>query len=141
MGMNSLRAGRLTWYIAGMINRQLVEPASESGVPPAYVAWHRGFHWNVPDNFNMADVCCGRWARSPFARRVAVTEYAVVFVADQTVRNRVVILQVAVTMEDPDNFATVFQKANGGRGNDRVGGRSGCVARLPAGWTGCAARG
>ncbi|NBS96681.1 MAG: AMP-binding protein [Betaproteobacteria bacterium] len=43
---------------------------------PAYVAWHRGFHWDVPDNFNMAEVCCGRWARSPFARRVVVTEYA-----------------------------------------------------------------
>jgi acetyl-CoA synthetase len=45
-------------------------------MPPAYVAWHRGFHWDVPDNFNMAEVCCGRWARSSFARRVAVTDYA-----------------------------------------------------------------
>jgi len=31
----------------------------------AYETVHRQFAWQVPDKFNMADVCCGRWARSP----------------------------------------------------------------------------
>ena len=67
-----------------MINRQrriLAQssracPGKADCVPPAgYDALHRGFHWQVPTTFNMADVCCGRWARSPFARRAAITEY------------------------------------------------------------------
>ncbi|ALK92730.1 acyl-CoA synthetase [Limnohabitans sp. 103DPR2] len=31
----------------------------------AYETVHRQFAWQVPDKFNMAEVCCGRWARSP----------------------------------------------------------------------------
>lgn len=31
----------------------------------AYERVHRQFAWQVPDKFNMAEVCCGRWARSP----------------------------------------------------------------------------
>jgi acetyl-CoA synthetase len=67
-----------------MINRQRrilaqssrARPGKADCVPPAgYDALHRGFHWQVPTTFNMADVCCGRWARSPFARRAAITEY------------------------------------------------------------------
>jgi len=70
-----------------MINRQRPKPLRESGVraapkagyllPPAYVAWHHGFRWEVPAHFNMAEVCCGRWARSRAASRVVVTEYDV----------------------------------------------------------------
>ena len=30
----------------------------------AYETVHRQFAWQVPDQFNMADVCCRRWARS-----------------------------------------------------------------------------
>ncbi len=29
----------------------------------AYEQLHRSFHWKVPVRFNIADVCCGRWAR------------------------------------------------------------------------------
>jgi acetyl-CoA synthetase len=28
-----------------------------------YDLLHRGFHWKVPKRFNIADVCCTRWAR------------------------------------------------------------------------------
>jgi len=28
----------------------------------AYERLHHGFHWKVPKLFNIADVCCGRWA-------------------------------------------------------------------------------
>ena len=31
----------------------------------AYEAVHAQFAWQVPESFNMAEVCCGRWARSP----------------------------------------------------------------------------
>jgi len=67
-----------------MINRQRPKPLPESGarapvasylLPSTYVAWHYGFHWEVPAHFNMAEVCCGRWARSHAANCVAVTEY------------------------------------------------------------------
>ena len=29
----------------------------------AYPALHAGLHWRVPRHFNIADVCCSRWAR------------------------------------------------------------------------------
>ena len=29
-----------------------------------YAALHAGFRWQVPTHFNLAEVCCGRWARS-----------------------------------------------------------------------------
>jgi acetyl-CoA synthetase len=28
-----------------------------------YAALHAGFHWHVPEHFNIAEVCCARWAR------------------------------------------------------------------------------
>jgi acetyl-CoA synthetase len=39
----------------------------------AYAALHAGLHWQVPRRFNIADVCCRRWARQPAtAARAAV---------------------------------------------------------------------
>jgi acetyl-CoA synthetase len=39
----------------------------------AYDRLHTQFRWQVPAQFNMAEVCCARWARSPDAsKRVAV---------------------------------------------------------------------
>jgi acetyl-CoA synthetase len=39
----------------------------------AYAQLHAGFRWHVPAHFNIAQACCGRWARQPrTARRVAV---------------------------------------------------------------------
>ncbi len=37
----------------------------------AYARLHAGFHWQVPALFNIAEVCCGRWARQ--ARTAART--------------------------------------------------------------------
>lgn len=38
-----------------------------------YRALHDSFRWNVPEWFNLAEVCCGRWARDPATMdRIAV---------------------------------------------------------------------
>ena len=67
-----------------MINRQQqlasqvsAVRAQEAGyfLPPAYRELHRTFRWQVPATFNIAEVCCGRWARGRHAGREAVTEY------------------------------------------------------------------
>lgn len=45
--------------------------------PPAYVALHRSFRWQVPTHFNMAEVCSRRWAALPDAtKRVAFRAYS-----------------------------------------------------------------
>jgi acetyl-CoA synthetase len=37
---------------------------------------HRGFGWQVPAQFNIAEACCGRWARAAdAARRVAIVAH------------------------------------------------------------------
>ena len=38
----------------------------------AHALLHGGFHWQVPARFNIAQVCCTRWARGPAARLPAV---------------------------------------------------------------------
>jgi len=41
-----------------------------------YASVHQGFGWKVPKNFNIAQVCCGRWAAdTDAARRVAIVEH------------------------------------------------------------------
>ena len=30
-----------------------------------YHSMHAAFRWHVPERFNMAQVCCGRWAADP----------------------------------------------------------------------------
>jgi acetyl-CoA synthetase len=38
-----------------------------------HAALHRSFGWQVPEQFNIAQVCCGRWAARPDAgRRIAI---------------------------------------------------------------------
>ena len=38
-----------------------------------YAALHQSFAWQVPEHFNIAEVCCSRWAKSPNAtKRVAI---------------------------------------------------------------------
>ena len=34
-------------------------------VADAHAALHAGLHWRVPRHFNIAEVCCSRWARRP----------------------------------------------------------------------------
>ena len=41
--------------------------------PAAYAQLHQSFGWHVPTHFNMAQVCCARWAAQPDAtKRVAI---------------------------------------------------------------------
>ncbi|MFM8576108.1 MAG: AMP-binding protein, partial [Limnohabitans sp.] len=41
-----------------------------------YAALHRGFGWEVPAFFNMAEACCRRWtARSETAQQIAIAEH------------------------------------------------------------------
>ena len=44
--------------------------------PDHYDALHKGFGWQVPAFFNIAQACCGRWAAEPgTARSVAIREH------------------------------------------------------------------
>ena len=41
-----------------------------------YASLHQGFGWKVPTFFNIAEVCCGRWAAEPAtAKAVAIREH------------------------------------------------------------------
>src|SRR5450830_362173 len=41
-----------------------------------YDSLHSNFRWLVPEKFNMAQVCCARWANAPeTSQRVAIREY------------------------------------------------------------------
>jgi acetyl-CoA synthetase len=42
---------------------------SPSTQPDGYAALHDGFRWHVPEHFNIAQVCCGRWAERPDATK------------------------------------------------------------------------
>ena len=47
------------------------------GVPEAYSRVHSGFSWEVPKHFNMAQVCCARWAAMPDATEyIAIQSYS-----------------------------------------------------------------
>ena len=47
---------------------------SRTATPPdALALLHQGLHWQVPEHFNIAEVCCTRWARqAASARQVAI---------------------------------------------------------------------
>lgn len=50
---------------------------SLGGVPDAYARLHREFSWSVPTHFNIAEVCCARWAGSQIATtNIAITAYS-----------------------------------------------------------------
>ncbi len=45
----------------------------QRSVPDPYFQMHNGFRWQVPEKFNIAQVCCARWAALPdAAKRVAM---------------------------------------------------------------------
>jgi len=47
------------------------------GVPDAYTRLHQAFTWSVPERFNIAQVCCARWARQPSAsKKIAIHAYS-----------------------------------------------------------------
>ena len=81
IGTNSLREMRFSLYIGVMIKR-LAAPHSQgrdiaAALPPDhYAAMHSAFRWQVDAYFNIAEVCCRRWARADGVRdaikRVAI---------------------------------------------------------------------
>ncbi|WP_416048092.1 acyl-CoA synthetase [Cupriavidus basilensis] len=51
----------------------MAAPALPASRRDDYPALHSQFHWHVPEFFNLADACCGRWARDPATMdRIAV---------------------------------------------------------------------
>ena len=49
---------------------------SPASPPQAYTRLHSHFRWQVPELFNIAHVCCTRWAAQPDAtKRVAIRAY------------------------------------------------------------------
>ena len=51
------------------------------GTPDHYAAMHGGFRWPVPASFNMAQVCCRRWAQAQdvsldASKRIAVIDHS-----------------------------------------------------------------
>jgi acetyl-CoA synthetase len=48
-----------------------------SAQPDHYAALHGGFRWQVEEYFNIAEVCCGRWARAAERERSAIKKIAV----------------------------------------------------------------
>jgi len=52
-------------------------PASLGSVPAGYTQLQAGFGWAVPEHFNIAQVCCTRWAQSKDATElIAVCSYS-----------------------------------------------------------------
>ena len=51
--------------------------SDKSSPPAAYARLHASFGWAVPEQFNMAQACCARWAAQPDAsKRIAVRAYS-----------------------------------------------------------------
>ncbi len=46
--------------------------ADTASAADAYTELHSAFRWQVPARFNIAQVCCTRWAHGPGARRTAI---------------------------------------------------------------------
>ena len=45
----------------GGVDRKMTEPRAR---PDRYAETYAAFRWAVPERFNIADVCCTRWARA-----------------------------------------------------------------------------
>ena len=50
---------------------------NRNDVPDHYAAMHQGFRWQVDEHFNIAEMCCSRWARIDAADGVATKKIAV----------------------------------------------------------------
>ena len=51
--------------------------AASQKLPDAYAAMHAGFRWQVDDYFNIAEVCCRRWAALDNGQRGAIKKIAI----------------------------------------------------------------
>ena len=50
---------------------------NRNGMPDHYAAMHQGFRWQVDEHFNIAEMCCSRWARADAADVGAMKKVAV----------------------------------------------------------------
>ena len=48
-----------------------------SAQPDNYAAMHQGFEWQVDEYFNIAEVCCSRWARADIDKNNAIKNIAI----------------------------------------------------------------
>ncbi len=71
-------------------------------------------------------------ARVAQAGEVLELEDAVVLVGQEPVRDRVVVLEVRVAVEEPDHVAAVFEERDRSRRDHRVGGRRGATGEHEA---------
>jgi acetyl-CoA synthetase len=86
-------------------------------LPEGYARLHRQFGWQVPQRFNMAHWCCGRWAQaSDAAKRVAVRVYSV---GNKGHRGSEVKHSYAQLQSQANRLSQVLQ-AKGVRRGDRV---------------------
>ena len=44
--------------------------------PDHYAAMHQGFTWQVDEYFNIAEVCCSRWARADSDKPDAIKKHS-----------------------------------------------------------------
>lgn len=82
-------------------------------LPAAYQDMHARFRWAVPDQFNMAQACCGRWASNPLtAQRTALRIYRGSGRADEW-------FSYSALQEQANRLSNVLRAAGVGMG-DRV---------------------
>ncbi len=61
-----------------MIKKQPAQRSQSSDKPADhYAAMHAGFAWHVPEYFNIAEVCCSRWANVPRTPLNAINNIAI----------------------------------------------------------------
>ena len=82
-----------------------------------WAAMHRGFAWQVPDSFNIAQACCGRWANEADAgQRVAVIAHGgatLTFARLQQEANAMSNLLVGLGVRRGDRVAIVMPQRPG----------------------------
>lgn len=79
-------------------------------VPDRHAELHRGFQWQVPERFNIGEVCCGRWARETPQATAIHAEHE-----NGAVRSH----SYAELQADAERLARVLQRQGVSRG-DRV---------------------
>jgi acetyl-CoA synthetase len=95
------------------MTRSHTDDRRNAPMPDRYKAIHQGFGWKVPQRFNMAQACCGKWAaQAASARRVAIREH----VAGQGLGRRWTFAQ----LQNAANRLSQVLQAQGVRRGDRV---------------------